>query len=100
MLSSQQLPRKVVGGIFPLRSKKSSIVERREPILPRVTSFNYNMAKRTADPNDSTHRKRQKTTKILALATERHEILSPRDLQVLLAFDQDVGPVVRQSKNH
>lgn len=56
------------------------------------------MAKRTADSDgDSPHPKRQKTTKILPIATtERHEIRSSGDLQLLLAFDQDVGPVLRQ----
>ena len=64
--------------------------------------FSYhNMARRTADSDDhSPHRKRQKTTQSLPNATERHEIRSSRDLQESLAFHQDAGPVLRQSKNH
>ena len=67
--------------------------------------FNHNMSKRTADSDDdkNPHPKRQKKTKITTVsapATEKHEIRSPRDLQLLLAFDQDAGPVVRQSKIH
>ena len=58
------------------------------------------MAKRTADYDDSPHAKRQKITQTSAPATEKHDIRSSRDLQLLLAFDQDVGPAVRQSKNH
>ena len=62
------------------------------------------MAKRIAEPEDDSSRKRQKNTNTTkttsAPPTEKHEIRSSRDLQLLLAFDQDVGPVVRQSKNH
>ena len=59
------------------------------------------MAKRTADSDDdSPHRKRRKITQTLPSATERHEIRSSRDLQLLLAFHHDVGPAVKQSKNH
>lgn len=72
-----------------------------EPILHRFTAFLiHSMAKRTTDSDDSPHRKRQKITKTSTPAKERYEIRSSRDLQLMLAFDQDIGPVVRQSKNH
>lgn len=58
------------------------------------------MAKRTAESDDSRYRKRQKITNSSPPATDNNEIRSSRDLQSLLAFDQDVGPAVRQSKNH
>lgn len=58
------------------------------------------MAKRIADSEDSPHRKRQKITNSSPPAKDQNEIRSSRDLQLLLAFDQDVGPAVRQSKNH
>ena len=58
------------------------------------------MAKRTAESDDSPHPKRLKTKNSSPPATEKYEIRSSRDLRLLLAFDQDVGPVVRQSKNH
>ena len=63
------------------------------------------MTKRPAGSHDdSLHPKRQKTTTSSKKSTtkpgsERHQILSSRDLHSLLAFDQDVGPVPRQSKD-
>ena len=58
------------------------------------------MAKRTAESDDSPYRKRLKTNKDSTPAPEKYEIRSSRDLQLLLAFDQDVGPGIRHSKNH
>ena len=64
------------------------------------------MTKRPAGSDDSIHPKRRKTTTSSKKSTtepgserpERHQILSSRDLHLLLAFDQDVGSVPRQSK--
>lgn len=61
------------------------------------------MAKRAADSEDGPHRKRPKITKVTknsAPRAELYEVRSSRDLQLLLAFDQDTGPVVRQSTYH
>ena len=63
------------------------------------------MSKRPVGSDDSLQPKRRKTTTTSSEnpttepKSERHQILSSRDLHSLLAFDQDVGPVPRQSKN-
>ena len=74
------------------------------------------MTKRPAGSDDSLHPKRPKTTNSSSSSSsssnssssknpttepgsERHQILSPQDLHSLLAFDQNVGPVPRQSKD-
>ena len=60
--------------------------------------------KRSADADGNVHPKRQKietaSTRTTVAETEMHEIGSSRDLQLLLTFDQDIGPVPRQSKIH
>lgn len=60
------------------------------------------MAKHKADSDEeSPHRKRQKITKDL----ESHETVTPtelhsaKDLQSLLAFQQNAGPLVKQSRS-
>ena len=62
------------------------------------------MTKRPPESDHSLRPKRRKTPTNLKTATEsgaeEHEIRSSRDLQTLLAFDQDHGPVPRQSKDH
>jgi len=58
------------------------------------------MAKRrSGSDDDSPHRKRQKITKQSLPQLEVIEIQTPKDLQLLLAFEQDAGPHVRQSKD-
>ena len=101
--------------MIPLRKKKpergvtirGSLPRTRKQTPDHITIVNnYNMAKRSAGPDDSSHRKRPKitettgTTKTGVPVKEQHEIRSSQDLQLLLAFDQDVGPAPRQSKNH
>lgn len=58
--------------------------------------------KRSADADGNVHSKRQKietaSTRTTVPETEMHQIRSSRDLHLLLAFDQDIGPVPRQSE--
>ncbi len=63
------------------------------------------MSKRKADLDDeSPHRKRKRLTAEQALKKapkpEFPNIQSPKDLQVLLTFEQDAGPQTRQSEVH
>lgn len=61
------------------------------------------MTKRPAGSDDGLRPKRPKTTTsptnpATETGPDRHPVLSSRDLHLLLAFDQDLGPVPRQSK--
>lgn len=60
--------------------------------------------KRSADADGNVHPKKQKietaSTRSTVPEREWQAICSSRDLQSLLAFDQDIGPVPRQSKIH
>ena len=57
------------------------------------------MAKHKEDPDEeSPHKKRRKLTKGLKAKQEPVSIQTSKDLQSLLAFDQNVGPRARQSK--
>ena len=84
----------------PCLKAQANIGRAEQPILDRVSSSNDSMVKRTTDPDDGPPQKRHKITRTLATATDTQEIQSSRDLRLLLAFEQDVGPMVRQSKNH
>lgn len=58
------------------------------------------MAKRKSGSDDeSPHSKRQKLTRQSVAQQEPVNIQSSEDLQLLLAFQQDAGPHVKQSKN-
>lgn len=53
--------------------------------------------RRERSEDECPHSKRQKTKDGSASFGKADEIQSPHDLQVLLAFEQDAGPQVRQS---
>ena len=66
----------------------------------KPSNVEKDMAKRKAGSDqDSPHSKRQKRNNDLGSKSPVEDIKSPNDLRLLLAFEQDSGPHVRQSRN-